>query len=108
MASEPQFADGVDRRFKVRVVVDDEGEWCICRGQALQPHAHAGDDAEIRLEEERVERGSQAPLIEVPGRVAFDRTLSCAQQLAIGKDYFEACGHCVVGAVMLVGVAIVH
>ena len=77
-----QRAQGLDESGQVVVAPDAEPERHVALRHRHQPHAHLRDDPEVRLHEERVERGSEASLVHVPGPVSGHRAHAGAEQLA--------------------------
>ena len=56
----------------------------------MQPQAHLGDHAEVRLHEGLVPGGSEAMTRGGPDGAAFHRAHAGAQQLAIGQHHFKS------------------
>ncbi len=108
VTGEPQLADRVDRPLQVGVLVDDEDERRVGLRSSLEPHPHPHNDAEVGLDEQLVQRGTEAASVGVPRGAVRVGALAGAQQVTVGQHHLEACVQPVVGTVALVGVAGVH
>ena len=83
-----------DDLFEIAVVGKCEMERAHHRRLRQQPHAHAGDDAEIRLRENAVENRPERIFRGMPvgERLRIQRAVAGAQQIAVAEHDFEPAG----------------
>ena len=98
-AAEHQLAQRVDHRPEVVVTRHHHPARQVALRLGHQPDAHLRDDAEVRLEEEAVERRPEAPLVDVPGAAVRDGARAGAHELAVREHDLQAAG---VGRVLAV------
>ena len=99
-AAEHQLAHDVHHRPEVVVARHHHPARQVALRLRHQPDAHLGDDAEVRLEEEAVERRPEAPPVHVPGSAVRDGAHARAHQLAVREHHLQPAR---VGGVIAVG-----
>jgi hypothetical protein len=85
-AVQAQLAEDVDRLLELLVARHREEHRGERLGAPHEPVAHARHDPVVGLDEQRVEHGTEAALVEVPRLVVGHRAHAGADDLAVGQD----------------------
>ena len=91
-AGEAKATEGLNDRPELGLVVAAEQKGFKVGGSGHEPDGHAGDDAEVRLGEEAIEKGADTPTIERPGDGMGKPTIAGFDDVTGWQNDFEPAG----------------